>query len=315
MKPQSGFWTWMWIWTWILFLGILSVRAEDPLLEIKVGNVTRTYYVHLPKNADVSKSLPVVFAFHGGGAQASSMSKIGPFSSVADKEDFIAVYPEGIGKHWNDGRETVVYQVDDLGFVRAMIDDLIKRYHVDTHRIYATGISNGGIFCQRLAFDLSDQFAAVASVAGSVPEKIYKENHPSAPISVMLMSGTADPIVPYQGGEVKKLPGSYGGKVLSAEDSIKFWVQFNQCNSVAQTTNLEDKDPKDGTTVSRSVYSDGKDGTEVVLYKIEGGGHNWPGGIQYLPELVIGRTCRDINGIESIWDFFKKHSRADSKSN
>lgn len=133
---------------------------------------------------------------------------------------------------------------------------------------------------------------------------------PTNPVSVLAINNVNDPLVPFDGGEVfshfhrVKL-----GKVLSVNESIEFWVSRNRCSTAPVVTEEPDRDPKDGTRVIRKEYNNGMNGTEVILYSVDGGGHTWPGGFQYLPARIIGKTSRDIDASEVIWSFFKKHSK------
>jgi polyhydroxybutyrate depolymerase len=175
--------------------------------------------------------------------------------------------------------------------------------------VYVTGISNGAILSYRLGCELSHKITAIAPVDGSIPMLLLPGCTPSRPISVLAINNVNDPLVPYEGGEI------YGhfhrvklGKVLSVKESIEFWVNRNQCSAISVVTEEPDRAPKDGTRVTRTEYADGMNGTEVILYSVDGGGHTWPGGFQYLPVWLIGRTSRDINACEVIWSFFKRHS-------
>jgi polyhydroxybutyrate depolymerase len=129
---------------------------------------------------------------------------------------------------------------------------------------------------------------------------------PSRPVSVLIVNGTDDPLVPWEGGDIH-LGRTKLGEVLSVADTVKFWVGKDQCASSPVITQLRDKDPADGTKVRKESYGGCQDGAEVVLYAIEGGGHTWPGGPQYLPESIIGRTSREFDASEVIWQFFKEH--------
>ena len=139
---------------------------------------------------------------------------------------------------------------------------------------------------------------------------LFPECSPSRPVSVLAINNTEDPLVPYEGGEIiggfRKIK---LGKVLSVDESIAFWIERNMCSATPVVTEEPDLDPKDGTRVTRKDYINGTDGTEVILYSVEGGGHTWPGGIQYLPAWIIGKTCKDFDANEVIWSFFKNHSR------
>lgn len=281
------------------------------------GGLERTYLLHIPPSHDKTKPLPLVIALHGGGGTGKNMVTLtlGGFDKLSDEKSFIVVYPDGIEKHWNDGRneEETRYRthkenIDDVGFIAALIDNLIKKLNIDPKRVYITGISNGAMMSYRLACDLTEKIAAIAPVAGNIPQDIYSSCSPSRPLSVLAINGVNDPLVPFAGGNIT---GPFGfkklGKVLSTSDTIKFWVAHNHCSS-SRVTQEPDKDPKDGTRVKKEVYGNCQNGTEVILYTIEGGGHTWPGGWQYLSEKIVGKTSRDIDANEVIWDFFKNHS-------
>jgi polyhydroxybutyrate depolymerase len=259
--------------------------------------------------------MPLVFLLHGGGGTGEGMGKltVGGFNRLADREGFIIVYPDGIEKHWNDGRGLQAYRahlenIDDVGFISALIEHLIRTLNVDPNRIYAAGISNGGQFSQRLACELSGRIAAIGVVAIQLPEHLPSSCAPKRPVSVLMMPGTEDPLVPWEGGEIGFRRGRKFGRVLSVPESMRFWAKHNQCPISPLITYEPDRDPKDGTRVRRETYGPCGHETEVLLYAIEGGGHTWPGGDQYLPAGIIGRTSRDIDANEVIWGFFKRHT-------
>ena len=141
-----------------------------------------------------------------------------------------------------------------------------------------------------------------------MPEDFAAQCKPSAPISVLMIHGTEDPLVPYRGGELSVGSVGIGGRVLPVADTIKHWVAHDRCSTKPVTELMPDKDSQDGTRVRREAYSQCLAGTDVVLYTVEGGGHTWPGSNQYLPQRLIGRTSMDVNGSEVIWDFFATHA-------
>jgi len=238
------------------------------------------------------------------------------FNKLADKDGFIVIYPDGIGQNWNDGRmdeeaEDRAHKenIDDVGFISGLIDYMIRNYNSDPKRVFVTGISNGAIMAYRLACELSHKITAIAPVDGNIPSMLFPDCRPTDPVSVLAINNVNDPLVPFEGGEI------YGhfhrtklGRVISANESVKFWVKVNKCSETPVIIEEPDKDPGDGTRVAKEQYINGIDGTEVVLYSVEGGGHTWPGGFQYLPVWLIGRTSRDIEACDVIWSFFKKHS-------
>lgn len=274
------------------------------------GGRERVYYLHVPPAYSKEKPAALVIALHGGGSTAIAMEKFSRFSELSEKEGFLVAYPDGVARQWNDEREMKGSRahrenVDDTGFISAMIDAIAKEYSIDAKRVFATGISNGGIFSLTLAARLSGRIAAVGAVTAGMAPKVFETFQPERPVSVLLMNGTEDPLVPYEGGELR---GVAQGRVIGTEETVRKWTEFNGCEKPV-TEELPGGKDDDGTRVKRSVYSEGREGTEVVLYRIEGGGHTWPGGVQYLPERMIGRVCRDLDATKVIWEFFKGHSR------
>ena len=283
-----------------------SRKQNDSSRSIKVGELTRNYLLHIPPSLDKVKQVPLLLVFHGGGGTPESMIGYARFDDLADKHGFLVAYPAGTDHHWNDGRPAAP-KTDDVAFVRAVIAELSASYKVDPHRIYATGISNGGIFSQRLACDMAGTLAAVAAVAGTMPDDYAASCKPAAPISVLMIHGTEDPLVPFSGGTVRSGMLGVGGKVWSVPDTVKFWVGQNHCGDKPKTTQYADNDPNDGTRIREDDYSGCRSNTAVTLYTVNGGGHTWPGATQYLPEMLIGKTSGEMNASEVIWDFFSKH--------
>jgi len=198
---------------------------------------------------------------------------------------------------------------DDVGFLSALIDRMVKKQAVDPARVYATGISNGGFMSFRLALELSGKIAAVAPVTAQISVAL-KDKRPVHPVSIMLFNGTSDPLVPYGGGHIRI--GRFGksrGQILSTDETIERFRKFNGVEGKGKVKKWPDADPDDGTTVETHTYTGGKAGSEVILVKITGGGHTWPGGKQYLSKRLVGTVSRDINASEMILDFFLKHKR------
>jgi polyhydroxybutyrate depolymerase len=298
------------------FIALLSMLApagaETLEKTIQVGDSEREYLLHVPDNLPRNKPVPLLFVLHGGGQKAEIAQRMG-FTEVANREDFIVVYPNAVRKNWNDGRnEPGIWSqrnnVDDVGFVSALIREVGRDHPIDPKRVYATGPSNGGIFSNRLGAEMSEQFAAIAPVIGGLAAPLAEKFNPAQPVSVLMINGTEDPLVPYKGGRVTFM-GRGRGSIIPTSETIRKWVARDHCNPVPKSRDLPDKDPKDQTRTKIDVYSGGKNGTEVILYTIEGGGHTWPGGVQYLPEMMIGRVCRDFKATDTIWEFFKSHPK------
>jgi len=281
---------------------------HDYTASLDFGDLVRTYEVHLPESYDGTTGIPLLLAFHGGGGTGRGMIRLTHLDEIADEEGFIVAFPDGYQRRWADGRGTTAAElagIDDVGFVSALIDRLADDLTVDRSRVYAAGISNGGFLCQRLACELSDRIAAIATVAATMPYNLSTRCCPESPVSVMFVFGTDDPLVPWEGGE---LTVGARGEILSVSAAVEKWVEMNGCSS-SPTVTYEPDAADDGTRVRREAYAGGKGGAEVVLYMIEDGGHTWPGGWQYLPEWIIGKTSRDIDAGEIIWDFFRRASQ------
>ncbi|MCE9605779.1 MAG: polyhydroxybutyrate depolymerase [Planctomycetia bacterium] len=273
---------------------------------VVVGEVERTFLVHVPTNYDHTKPTPVVLCYHGAATNGLITVALTGLNAKADAETFIAVYPNGTGRNgvifvWNSGgipSGVDESKRDDVAFTRQILDDLTTVSNVDPKRVFATGISNGGMMCHRLAVELSDRIAAIAPVAGTLA---LEKPEPKRAVPVLQIHGTADTFVAWNG------PGQRIPKLVkfrSVDDTIKFWVEHDACVEKPIVEALPDKSD-DGTTVSRTTYAGGKQGSEVVLVKIDGGGHTWPG--REMNIAILGRTTKDIAANDLIWEFFKKH--------
>jgi len=289
----------------LLPAGTGRLTPGDHTRSLDVDNRSRTYLIHVPKEG--KKAYPVVLAFHGGGSNAEQMVHFCGLNEKADQAGFIAVYPNGTGRlknalTWNGGNccgYAMLNRVDDVAFTRALLDDLAHVVPVDGKRIYATGMSNGAIMAYRLASELSDRIAAVAPVSGPMGTK---DCHPKRPVPVIHFHGTDDEFAPFRGGKGTKSVS--GTNFFSVAHSIQAWVKANHCKDEPKTEELPDK-ARDGTKVVRKTYGGGKDGAEVVLVIIEGGGHTWPG---RQPRVrFLGKSTKNVSANDVMWEFFQRH--------
>lgn len=292
-------------------------KRKDALVTytIRVGEHDRSYHVHVPPGHSKSTAVPLVLALHGGGGVGRKLDGAtgGQIASEADRRGWVVVYPDGVNKGWNDGRPLKSARdrsratVDDVQFLTEVVDRMQRDYGIDPHRVYAMGISNGGFMSYRLAVSAPARFAAIAAVTANISMALSGERV-ELPVPVMILNGTEDPLVPYKGGQVTVL-GTERGEVLSTDDTVTWWRGQNGCTSPPKSRSLPDKDKDDGAHVEVDEHDGCAAGSRVLLYRIVGGGHTWPGGTQYLPKSTIGTVCRDIDGTKEIFDFFAAHAR------
>jgi polyhydroxybutyrate depolymerase len=270
-----------------------SIGPGDHNRSLKMGEQERSYLVHVPKAYDPKKPTPVVLALHGALMTGPMMAPFCGMNKKADAEGFIVVYPSGLGLVWNAG--SFGSKADDVAFIGKVLDDLGSVVTIDKKRVFACGMSNGAMMCYRLAAEMSDRIAAIAPVAGTIA---LEESKPKRPVPVLHFHGTKDTLVPFEGPKGKMM------QFKSVDDSIKTWVKLNGCEEKPKATEDLSKageEPK----VTRKTYGAGKDGAEVVLVVIEGGGHTWPGQNARVP--FMGKSAMNISANDLIWEFFKKH--------
>lgn len=273
---------------------------------LKHADKDRTYRLHRPKGTATGQPVPLVIVLHGFGADGGMTEVLSGFDAVADKHGFAVVYPDGIGRMWRfwenlDGR-VAAGSPDDVGFIAALIDQLVQTKVADPRRVYVTGISNGGFMSNRLGCSLSDKVAAIAPVAGSMPKFMAEKLKAPRVMPTMTFHGTDDRVVKPNGEDIF----SKTETSLSATELAAWWAKSNGCTAKPATESMPDT-ADDGTRVTRHSYRNAKGEALVIHYEITGGGHTWPGG-SFQPEFLLGKTTKDINASELMWEFFQKHS-------
>jgi polyhydroxybutyrate depolymerase len=286
----------------------LAWRARRSTRSVTVGGRTRSYYVHVPPGCEPGTPAPVVLALHGATMNGPLMAWFCGLNAKADAAGFLAVYPDGTGSRseylWNGGHccgSAVRDQVDDVAFVAALLDDLAGTHAVDPKRVFATGMSNGAIMAYRLAAELSDRISAIAPVAGSLGVEVSR---PVRPVSVLHVHGTRDEYVPFAGGRGPRT--IFPADHPSAAESIGAWVTANGC--AAEPTVDVLADGRDGLKVTRRTHGGGREGSEVALVVVEGGGHTWPG--RKSPAKALGPSTLAVSANDLMWEFFQRHGRA-----
>lgn len=273
-----------------------------------IGGLTRTWLLHVPDKYSSLNPAPLLLALHGRLGDGKGMASLTHLSQVSDQYGFIVVYPDGYQRGWADGRGATTADqagVDDVAFLSALIATLSSTYAINAQRVYVTGISNGGFMAQRLGCDLSAKVAAIAVDAATFPIDLAARCAPSHPMPVLLFNGTDDPLVPYQGGTVAM----DRGEVYSAPQTAARWAALAGCAANPASATVPTI-VNDGTTVSDVTYSGCKSNALARFYTIDGGGHTWPGGTQYLPAAIVGKTTHNLDASQTLWAFVSQFTLA-----
>lgn len=267
----------------------------------------RTYLLHVPPAASSGGSLPLFLAFHGVPGSGQEMRAITGFDAIADQGGFVVAYPDAVDDWWTGCADcnsaAFLLDIDDVGFVRRLIEQLALDAGIDTRRVYAAGFSNGALFVQRLACDTADRIAAFASVGATAldPAEVPVCD-PSRAAPIVFIHGTLDPSFPAEGRMFGEDPS--GVSTLSIDETLAGWVGRNGCAPDPNRTQLPDREP-DGTTASRETWA-GCGGGDLVFYEIQGGGHTWPGSPVDFADF-LGPKSDDIVASEEIAEFFLSH--------
>ncbi len=278
--------------------GLAKVQAqaggfwvEDTLLH---DGLLRDYLIYVPNSYDGSEPVPLVLNLHGAGSNANEQAFYSRLTSVADTAGFLMIIPNAVDNFWNSGFSFIPAGApDDVGFLLSLVDDIAENYSIDEDRIYSTGMSNGGFMSYRLACEHPDRIAAIASVTGSMADLVYAACDPSRVVPVMQVHGTADVTVPYEGGLAS----------IAIPTVVEFWRAHNDCPELPEVTDI----PSAGGTgcpVQKQRYFPCQDWSEVLLYRVENGGHTWPGAFP-LPDA--GCTNQDVLAHVELWLFFRRH--------
>lgn len=286
-----------------ILLAAAPAAAGQHEVVVDSGGKRRTAVVHVPARATRGKR-PLVLFLHGGGGSARQAMDAYRMNEVADRSGFIVAYPNGSGPlrreillTWNAGNccdYALEKRVDDVAFLRALVDEIGRRFAVDRDRVYATGMSNGGMMSYRLACEAADIFAAVAPVAGALNVSCK----PSRAVAVLAIHGTADEHVGYDGGTGTKT--RHGRVDRSVSSAIDFWRNANGCTKEAPTTA--------SSIVRREGWTGCSGGADVSLVTVIGGGHAWPGG-EPASRRSADTPSPAIQASEEIWRFFAAHPK------
>ncbi len=254
--------------------------------------------------------LPLLLELHGRGIDAAQFDRLTGFGSLADELGFVLAMPSAVAEMWNDGRSHSpkwAREPDDVGYLTAVMDDVCARSTIDSARIYVVGMSNGAVMAGRLACELSERIAAVAQIAGSAGVATVATSRPSRPVAVLNIHGTADKFAPYVGGIAAGLGARTvlrrtAGLMVGIDDWAEFWVA---ANGVLDDLRVSELPPDTTIRTWRGASSE----SDVVFYRVEDGGHTWPGSRIALPALIFGRTSRTFDATRVAWEFLAGHTR------
>jgi polyhydroxybutyrate depolymerase len=294
-----------------------TAKEADDVPEVKAfvfkhEGIVREVAMFDPRPAPEDQPRPLVVVLHGGlGDDDDTVTlSFGKLNALAAEDDFVVVYPSGIGGHWNDGRNVQRYvaqreRVNDVGFLEKLVGDVRERRNIDPDAVFIVGVSDGAMMAHRFACERGDQLHGFVAVIGSMPYNVArrKSRCTKAPLSVLMINGSDDPIVPWEGGPVV-----YGdqelGRVIPVERTFEFWMRHNACSEVS-VTQIPDFAPTDGTRIQRHKALGCALDTKVELFEVQGGGHTWPSGWQYLPESMVGPVSNDIDAAVAAWRFLE----------
>lgn len=297
----------------LVLVAVASLTSSAQLVRLKehhfeLGGLDRNYLLYTPRNATkLPGKRPLVLVLHGGGGTARQMVRgtNRRFHALADRDGFYVIYPNADQKMWDFGEGKISQErkrrVDDLSYFRTIINQSTKNHPIDPKRVFATGISRGGQACYFLAGKLPNQIRAIAPVTMPIPAFLADDCAKGPPMPLLLINGTGDPLVPYEGGQIKVFE-KERGKVLSTDETINLFRRRNRCPEKPATIDIVDP-KKDQTKVIRTSWQSAAR-APIVLCRIENGGHTWPSGPQYLPEKIVGKVSRDIDGAVEAWSFF-----------
>ncbi|MBI1318125.1 MAG: hypothetical protein GC168_04125 [Candidatus Hydrogenedens sp.] len=290
----------------------LDVDDSQPLqLNLAWDGRSRYYELYLPPGVEKGTSVPLLLGLHGTGQTSEQFRHQARIKVFAESTGFIAAYPEGVELNWNDGRAVsgiTAYDqnVDDVGFLAALIDAIALDFPVDTSRVYIAGFSNGSVMAQRFALERPEKIAAIACVAGQLAENLLELPAPEMPTPILMVNSRDDRVVPFAGGEASLL-GMSLGRFASVPESVAYWVGVNGAAETPASIAIDTAD-YDNCSVVRKIYAPGASGAGVVLYEITGAGHAWAGGLQQVGALSTP-VCYDIDATAAAVQFFGQYQR------
>jgi polyhydroxybutyrate depolymerase len=296
----------------LAIIALLACGTNAPaqaVVTYTLQGAQRTAVLHQP--AGGAGPRPLVIALHGLGGTGENFRKWSGFDAVADREGFVALYPDAIEKRWSYGRPIIAPMpalagepVDDTGFIRLLIDDLVSKKIADPARVYVTGDSRGGLMVYSVACALADRIAGAAALITGMTEWQRDDCRPARPVPIMAIAGTADPAQPYDGMRFAT------GRLLSIPETMEYWRVLHGCTAQSEHM-LPRRDPAGRSRITLVEWSKCTSGARLLLYRVANGGHQLPSTISTNPmsEEKFGIRNRDIETAEEVWSYFKTYAR------
>ncbi len=294
----------------LLLFSTLAARADE-LHTLISGGQSRQYLIHTPPGWQPENPGPVVIALHGMLQSEEGMNSYLGLNQVADREGFAVIYPHGLGNAWKDGRAPQLRMTfwsppsDDVEFLAKLVGTLAQKRFADPSRVYLMGLSNGGYMVYRMACERPELFAAFATLSATVPSTYLNSCKPSRAIPVLMINGTADMIVPFFGNG---LAGSMS--LLPVTQTAKLFARLNGCEKPAESP-VPTRGSFGGTSVTMVYWTNCREQSAVVLFRVNGGGHQSPsigsGRVTPMGLQMLGMRNHDIDAAEEVWAFFKHY--------
>lgn len=291
------------------FVTQLAPTPGEYRCELSHNSLVRTYRVNIPGGMAGMEKWPLVLALHGSGTHAGTMEAFTGLTEFAAEQNFVVVYPNGTGRtrttlSWNVrnfNSHAAKQNVDDVGFISALLDELLSTLPIDPGQVFVTGFSNGAMLAYSLASSLAERICAIGPVSGPM---LLEECHPTRPMPICHIHGTLDDFAPLEGGIGKK---SLSKTIFPPfRKTLHQWVAANRCENV-ETSESFDPVYEDGTHIVRSIYRGNDPHSEIQFYEVQGGGHTWPGRESIF--TILGKSTKNLDANRVLWQFFQEHRR------
>lgn len=270
------------------------------------------YFLWFKPSKMRDSSHQILYVLHGSTSNGKDIRKqmAYEFDELGGEKGFVVVYPTGYFNHWNDCRASADYQsnvenTDDITFLKQIEQHIEAKLQVDFEKRFATGLSNGGHFCYKLALEVPDWITAIAPIAANMPiDENLDCSKKGRFVPLFVLNGTADKINPYEGGLVSVMGNDSRGMVLSTDETLQYWTSLTNCTIEVRKNRLPDIVENEGSKIEESRYLCNGE-LKAMLYKIEGGGHTIPHPESNALPTILGVTNRDVNAPKMIWAFFE----------